>query len=282
MKPVLSLFLTVMAATFASNARADNMPNRIVSVGGAVTEIIYALGAQDLIVAVDSTSKFPAEAGEKPDVGYMRALSPEGVLSMKPGMIIAIEGSGPKDALKVLEAASVPLSIVPNVYTQQGVIEKIITVAKLVGREKEGDVLIARVNEDFVTLKKQLAKAGAARRVMFALSIQSGRIMVAGRETSAAAIIELAGAKNVFKDFKGYKPVSAEAIIAAAPDVIVMMERGGGGHARRDEILSLPAIKATPAGANKKLVAMNGLYLLGFGPRTAQAARSLADALAGK
>jgi len=138
------LSLTLLAALIISVAPMDAPLNaepdtsRIVSIGGAVTEIIHALGAQDRIVAVDTTSQFPVAAKQKPNVGYMRALSPEGVLSMKPSLIVAIEGSGPADALKVLEAASVPLVMIPNEYTIKGVVEKIRAVAKIVNRTEIG------------------------------------------------------------------------------------------------------------------------------------------------
>lgn len=277
---LLSLIALIMTATMPLTAKAGQDTSRIVSIGGAVTEIIHALGALDHIVAVDTTSQFPEAARQKPKVGYMRALSPEGVLSMKPSLIVAIEGSGPADALKVLKAASVPLIMVPNDYTIKGVIEKIRTIAKIVDRTQQGEQLIAKVKADFDALQKQLARPGTPKRVMFALSIQNGRILAAGNNTSAAAMIKMAGAKNVFSGFRGYKPVSDEAIIAAAPDAIVVMTRGGGGHINRKQVLALPAIKRTPIGANKRVIAMNGLYLLSFGPRTASAARELANKLA--
>src|SRR4051812_9643521 len=100
--------------------------SRIVSVGGAVTEILYALGVSDRIVAVDSTSLFPADAlKQKPNVGYMRALSAEGVLGLNPSLVLAIEGLGPKETVAVLEAATVPLVRVPDRFTAEGIVEKI-------------------------------------------------------------------------------------------------------------------------------------------------------------
>ena len=119
--------------------------SRIVSVGGAVTEILYALGLSDRIVAVDTTSLFPAEAlKQKPNVGYMRALSAEGVLGLNPSLVLAIEGAGPKETIAVLEAATVPLVRVPDRYTGDGIVEKIKLVADVAGEHDRGECLAGK------------------------------------------------------------------------------------------------------------------------------------------
>jgi iron complex transport system substrate-binding protein len=110
------------------------------------------------------------------------------------------------------------------------------------------------------------------------LSLANGRPMLAGRGTAAAGIIAMAGASNAFDDFDGYKMVDDESIVAAKPDAVLVMQRGE--HAlSADTVFSQPALAMTPAAEHKTLVAMEGLYLLGFGPRTVRAARDLATAL---
>ena len=98
----------------ATSARADAPATRIVSVGGAITEIIYALGEQDRLVARDVTSNFPAQARELPDVGYIRRLSPEGILSVNPDLIIAQEGAGPPETIELLNEAQIPMVEIPE------------------------------------------------------------------------------------------------------------------------------------------------------------------------
>ena len=146
--------------------------SRIVSVGGAITEILYALGLADRIVAVDTTSLFPAEAlRQKPNVGYMRALSAEGVLGLNPSLVLAIEGAGPKETVAVLEAATVPLVRVPDRYTGEGIIEKIRMVAEVAGAPDRGECLAAKVADDFAALAKLREKITQPKKVLFVLSL---------------------------------------------------------------------------------------------------------------
>ena len=253
--------------------------SRIVSVGGAITEILYELGLKDRIVAVDTTSLFPADAlKQKPSVGYMRALSAEGVLGLNPSLVLAIEGAGPKETIAVLEAATVPLVRVPDRYTGDGIIEKIRMVADIAGAHVRGETLACEVGGDLTALGKLRAKVTQPRKVMFVLSLQGGKAMVAGRNTAADGIIRLAGAVNAIDAYEGYKQIADEAIIAAAPDTVLVMQRQQDPIDART-LFAHAAFVPTPAAAQRSFVSMDGLYLLGFGPRTAAAARDLAEKL---
>jgi iron complex transport system substrate-binding protein len=253
--------------------------NRIVSVGGAVTEILYALGLSDRIIAVDTTSLFPAEAlKQKPNVGYMRALSAEGVLGLNPSLVLAIESSGPKETIAVLEAASVPLVRVPDRYTADGILEKIRMVADVTGEKTRGETLACEVGGDLAEMAKLRAKSTRPRKVMFVISFLNGKPMVAGRNTAADGIITLAGGVNAIDAYEGYKQISDEAVIAASPDTVLVMQRPQD-NLDAAAVFANAAFSATPAAAQKSFVSMDGLYLLGFGPRTAKAARDLAAQL---
>ncbi|WP_137391729.1 heme/hemin ABC transporter substrate-binding protein [Rhodoligotrophos defluvii] len=253
--------------------------SRTVAAGGSVTEILYALGLQDRIVAVDTTSLYPAAAlAEHPNVGYLRALSSEGLLSVKPTLILAEADAGPKDVVGQLQNASVPFVTVPDEASPEGIAEKIRFVGKVMGKPSEGEHLAATLLADFRSLEEQLAKVNDRPKVLFILSTAGDRMMAAGAGTSADEMIKLAKAENALTDFAGYKQVNGEAIIAAAPDVILMMTRSGA-HAPGEALFANPAIAQTPAGRNKRLITMDGLYLLGFGPRTAHAAATLAAKL---
>ena len=268
-------------ALAATGARATEAPapDRVVSIGGAVTEILYRLGLGDRIVALDTTSQFPPEAARtKPSVGYLRQLSAEGVLSARPGRVIAVEGAGPPDVLRLVREAGVPVETVPDEPSEAGVRRKIEAVARIAGREPEGAVLSREADAAFRALAADRARAGAPVRALFVLSLQNGRAMVGGRGTTADGMFALAGAENVAAAIEGYKPMTDEAILAAAPDVVVMMAQGPGGRASA-EVFAGSALGATPAGRAGRLVTMDGLYLLGFGPRTPQAARDLMLAL---
>lgn len=256
---------------------------RVLSVGGAVTEIVYALGAGEMLVARDTTSSFPTEAEDLPDVGYMRALSPEGVLSVAPDLIVAVEGAGPPETLDVLSSADIELVTVPEGYDAEAIAQKIAIVGAALDRVQEADALATAVRADLAAAAAQAADRadGQKKRVMFILSTQGGRVLASGTDTAADAIIALAGGENVLPEFQGYKPLTDEAILAAAPDVILMMDRGGDHDQADEDLFAMPAIAATPAAQNDALVRMGGLYLLGFGPRTASAVADLSERLYG-
>lgn len=268
----------------ARASQVEAMPSdagRIVSVGGSLTEIVYALGAQDRLVARDSTSTFPVEANALPDVGYMRALSPEGVLSVRPDGILLLEGSGPPEAVEVLRKASVPLVFVPETYDREGILTKIRAVGEALGLSDRAARFEADVAADLDAAKAAADAIAERKRVLFVLSLQGGKILASGTNTAADGIIALAGATNAVDGFQGYRQLTDEAVIEANPDVVLVMAREGDLAISRDELLAHPAIAATSAGASGDVIAMDGLYLLGFGPRTAQAARDLAADLYG-
>lgn len=248
--------------------------SRIVAIGGAVTEIVYALGFGDRVVAIDLTSGYPPAAKEKPSIGYMRALAPEGVLSLAPTLVLAIEGSGPPDAIEVLTGASVPFVLVPDAHDEAGVLRKVRFVAEALGVPERGEEMARRIAEDFAALAKIRETIKKPRKAIFVLAIGGGTPTAGGAGSSADGIFALAGVPNALHDMKGYKPVTAEASLAAAPDVVVtMIERNHGLDA--DAMFALPAFKGTPAAANKSLLSISSYYL-SFGPRTAHAARDLA------
>ncbi|RUU56035.1 ABC transporter substrate-binding protein, partial [Mesorhizobium sp. M2C.T.Ca.TU.002.02.1.1] len=128
--------------------------------------------------------------------------------------------------------------------------------------------------------EKQTAAIKDRKRVLFVLSTQGGKILAAGGDTAADGIIRLAGAVNAVEGFSGYKGMTDEAIVSAKPDVILTM-KGGGPPISEDELFANPAVASTPAGTNRKMVSMWGGYLLGFGPRTAEAIHDLAVELYG-
>jgi iron complex transport system substrate-binding protein len=254
---------------------------RIVSVGGTITEILYDLGAQDRIVARDSTSFFPADANSKPDVGYMRALSAEGILGQKPDLILMEEGSGPPPVLEILKASEVPMVVVPTPPEAGKIGQKIRDVGAAVGLADKAEDLAAKTEEGLKAVAAEVARitekngGEKKKKVLFVLSVSNGRLMAGGADTEAGAIIEMAGGINAAPSINGYKPLSDEAVIAAAPDVILSMSRGD--HSITPErMFALPSMQTTPAAADKALVSMDGLLLLGFGPRTPEAVRALA------
>ncbi|MER8896956.1 hemin ABC transporter substrate-binding protein [Mesorhizobium sp. M0676] len=288
---MISLFRTLAAAMGLSLFIAAPVPasenvavladtSRIVAIGGSITEIVYALGEEGHLVARDLTSRYPAAAVALPDVGYMRQLSPEGVLSVNPSGILALHGSGPKEAVDVLKKSSVPFIDVPEHYSHDGILEKIRIVGKALGVDAKAETLVAETDAKLKAAEKQTASIKQRKRILFVLSIQGGKILAAGTDTAGDGIIKLAGAVNAVEGFSGYKQMSDEAIVTARPDVILAMKNAGPPIAEA-ELFAIPSITSTPAGEGRKLILMDGSYLLGFGPRTADAIHHLAVSLYG-
>lgn len=283
---ILMSIAAAMPGSVQAEESKQHDTSRIVSVGGDVTEILFELGLGESVVAVDTTSVFPQPAiSEKKSVGYMRALSSEGVLAVGPTLILATDKAGPPEVVAALGASSTPFITVEAPDTPEGVAEKAERVAKIVGKEEAGRALAARIRGDFeaaLAARKQIAKPVKA---LFLLSVAGGRALAGGRNTAADAMLALAGAENIATAFEGYKPLSGEAALALAPDVIVVMKAAPGhrtteaGGPIATEIAAIGGLADTPAVKNGRIIEFDGSLMLQFGPRAPQAARELMQIL---
>ena len=278
MKRRTVLGLGAAAAVAALPVHAQQPP-RVVSVGSSITEIIYDLGAEKLLVGVDTTSLYPEAARKLPQVGYMRALSAEGVLSLKPTLIIATTAAGPAGALDQLKATGIEIMILPDKYDYDSVVTKIAAIGKVTGKVAEADAMIARGREAMKSLADRLAKAKSHPRVLFLLSMSGGAPQAAGRDTAAAGIIKLAGGINAVDGYSGYRPLTPESVIASNADYVLVTRQTVQAMGGKQAILDQPSLNRTPAGKAGKIIEFDTLLLLGFGPRTPEAATELAMAL---
>lgn len=271
----IALSVSAQQSAEVTNPHAD-----VLSIGGSVTEIVAALGQQHRLKARDTTSGFPPDVTNLPDVGYMRSLSPEGVLSVGPSLILSEEGAGPPEALEVIRAADVEFVEVPDALTPEGILRKIEIIGDALGVPDRAEGLAAEVETALSTALRDADRPEAdKKRVLFVLSTQGGKINASGTGTAADALIRMAGGVNAITDYDGYKQITDEAVGLAAPDVILMMDRGGDHGVADDELFDMPAIRLTPAAQTRSVVRMDGLLMLGFGPRTAEAVRMLNKAL---
>ena len=263
------------SAAPAQAAPAAALP-RLVTVSGAITEVVYALGAQAQLAGSDTTSLYPPAAQQTPKVGYMRQLSAEGVLSLKPDAVIATTEAGPAVVLEQLRSAGVRVTLVPSLYTWQDVGAKVAAVGRAARREAQARELQQRLDAEWTQLQAQVAAARRPQRprVLFVLA-HGPSPQVAGRGTAAQALIEFAGGENALSAFEGYRPMTAEALASSAPDFIVSTAQGIealGGPAR---FWQRPELALTPAYKKRALFAPDALLLLGFGPRLPEAVRGL-------
>ena len=257
------------------NPPETNKPQRVIALGGDITEIIYAIQAQQQLVAVDTTSYWPEAASLLPKVGYFRALSAEGILSLSPDLLLMSAEAGPPAVIEQLKTVNIPIIQVPSGKSVAAVLSKIKTIASAVKETKRGDALIQQLKETFNKLESLKPQIKTKPRVVFLFSVAKGNLLAAGTGTAADAMIKLASGENVFNQYSGYKPVNSEVLIAAAPDILLLTDRVLNSFGGIEKLMAFPGIPLTPAGKNKRIVIMDTLYLLGFGPRTAEAALDL-------
>jgi iron complex transport system substrate-binding protein len=264
------------ALALSHNIHAESFPKRlprIVCVGGALTEIMFALGAQSCLVGVDSTSIFPLDAQQLPQVGYARTLSAEGILALAPTHLLVTEEAGPLSVMRQVSSVGVSVQLMDSGYRFEGLIDRIARVGRLVGREVEAQALIVRLQHEWTHLHPSLAVNPSSMpvvtppRVLFLFSHRANRLMAAGVDTGAHAMIEYAGAINATPGFSGYKPLTPESLVAAQPDVVLLTDHGLQVVGDRSAISKLPGMSQTPAGRDQRFAVMDAGLLLGFGPR---------------
>jgi iron complex transport system substrate-binding protein len=254
--------------------------SRVATLGGVFTETTYALGAQDHIAAIDASSFYPPEAlADKPNFGYYRFLSAEPVLAQEPSLIIGNEETGPPEVVQQLHDAGVPILLLPDNNDVQAARDLITTLGAIFERQEAAADLIVQLDADVAAAEELVAGATSSPRVLFILQPPEAPMLVAGAVTAAGSMIELAGGENIYPGFPSYIPMTPEGIVETAPDIILTtdasVERLGGW----DAFLEHPGIAQTPAVESGRVVAMDDLYLMGFGPRTGQAIADLARLL---
>lgn len=273
--------LAKQEANAAGQGRAADT-SRIATIGGDVTEIVYALGLGNKVVAVDSTSVYPADALQtKTNLGYMRALSTEGVLSVSPTLIVASAKAGPPEVVAALKANAPAYVAIDAPDTPEGVSVRVKAIAAVLGVDDKADEIISLAAKRFSALEQRRASIQHPVKVLFLLSVQNGRATAAGAKTAADEVIKLAGGINAASAMDGYKPLSAEAAAVMAPDVILVMNRSQQAAPSSSSVETLVAaiegLRESPALANKRVHEVDGAALMQFGPRTADAAHGLMD-----
>ncbi|WP_019010234.1 heme/hemin ABC transporter substrate-binding protein [Deinococcus aquatilis] len=281
-KSIVSLALLLSAAQAQTTVTgADGQPfvvqdtSRVITLGGPVTEIVFALGAGAKVIAADTSSYYPAAVTRLPKIGYQRALTAEGIISLKPTLVIATTEAGPPTTLAQLRAAGINILILPVEYTPQGTKTKISTIARIFGKESKAAELNAGIDRDLVKASLLTARFKSQPKVMFIYARGAQSVQISGSETAADAMIRLAGGVNPLGSVQGYKPLTAEAAVAAAPDVVLMLSGGMESVGGKAGLLKLPGLGQTPAAKNGRIVALDDLYLLGFGPRLGRAVQDL-------
>ena len=249
----------------------------VISIGGDITEIIYALGKIDQVIGRDTTSFHPESVTRLPDVGYVRQLGAEGLLSLSPDLIIASPETGPPEVVEQIRQTGIPFVLTEGGFNLAGLLKRIETIGKTLDAETEAERLSQSIIAKMQKIDKKLAAVSRKPKVLFLMSASDGSPMAAGKDTAADAIINLAKGENIFENQSGYKAYSYEALADARPDIIMMMEHSLASLGGIETIQAHPALGMTPAARSGNILSIDGLFLLGFGPRLPEAIAYVAD-----
>ncbi|NOW93696.1 hemin ABC transporter substrate-binding protein [Mucilaginibacter sp. SG564] len=269
MKRYFYLLLFIARLTLHSKAQAQ--PKRIVTLNGALTETLDALGLGKSIVAVDVTSTCPAYVNTLPKVSKNRSVSAEGLISFSPDVVLAPDGSVSKEIESQINAAGIKLVRIKQIFTLDGTYQFIKDVAAAVNATAKGDILIKQTKDKVAKALALVKQQPKNAKVLFIYARGPGVMMVAGKNTHIDAIIGLAGGKNAVSSFNDFKPYTTEALVEANPDVILMFDFGFSSLGGMDSILKIPGMAQTNAGKNKRIVQMDADLLINFSTRLDQA-----------
>jgi len=275
----MNIYLLILSVALSLASISVQAAERLLTIGGAVTEIVYALGKGDEIIANDITSYYPEAANKVPKIGYMRTLSAEGLLSMRPTLIIADAGAGPLNVLEQIRSAGVKVVQLQEGFTPEHVASNI----RLIGKQLQAantEKVAKQYEAAWWEVSGKVAALKNNPRVLFVLDHTGKNPQAAGDETAANAIIKLIHAENVMaRQFKGYKPLTAESMVAAAPEVIITTHEGVQASGGLEVFLDKPGLRMTPAGKAKRVISMDSLLLLGFTPRLPNLVADLSKAV---
>ncbi|PTS99242.1 hemin ABC transporter substrate-binding protein [Pedobacter sp. HMWF019] len=251
---------------------------RIVSLNGALSEIIAGIGLEKNIVGTDVTSAYPESLKSKPKVGHNRNINAEGVLALKPNLVVALQKDLPAAVQEQFKSAGVRLLLLDQKYSVAGAKNLIQSVSDSLGRKAQGDSLLRILGTQLEQAKIAVQNVKKLK-VLFIYARGVGTMMVSGTGTQVGKMIELAGGQNAITGFADYKPLTAEALVEANPDVILLFDDGLESLGGTKGLAGVQGIKQTNAGKNNKVITMKGDLLTSFGPRLGIAVKELAEKL---
>jgi iron complex transport system substrate-binding protein len=269
MRIVVISFVLLSAIVKISHAQ-----QRVITAGSAITEIVCELGDCDKIIATDRTSLYPAKVQQLPSIGYRNSINAEGILSLKPTLIIAEKEYVEDAVLQQLSASGVKLVIVEKRVSFDDIRKSIEKIALALGRQAEGKALVAKNESALAEAKSMLQKSTSSPSVLCVYNRGTSTISVAGKDTFAE-ILSYVGTKNAIASIEGYKPLNTEALIASNPDYLLMISTGIESLGGIEGVLKIPGVAQTTAGKKKQIIGIESLRLTNFGPRFGETVKEL-------
>ncbi len=266
-----------------SKEKEQSSHPKVVSLSGAITETLFSIGAGNQLVGVDVTSTAPSDSLKNraiPVLGHVNQLNVEAILGLNGDMVLAADSLKP-ELLAQLEAGGMEINIQSKPKSLEETAALILRMGALTGRQNEAEQLHQHFEAEREALKKQVEDLTVARpKVVFVYGRGAGSLMVAGGNTQANGMIEEVAGENPFAgQFEGFKPLTAESMVEASPDVLLFFSDAFEMLGGVSGIKEIPGVAATPAGNSERFIHMDGHYMMGFGPRAAQAAQELFEAI---
>lgn len=275
----IAIALSLLLLPFNLMAKDNNNSERWVIAGGSITELVYAIGAGDKIVGVDETTSYPEQTQALPHIGYWKQLSTEGILSLRPSTFVTWDDAEPKMVLRQLAQHNVDVIALPRTpATFDLMLKNIRTLAASLDKKTEAEALIDTLQSRLAVIAEKNNHIKQKVKVLFFLSPGGGIPQVAGKNSVADAILALAGGDNI-ATHENYRIYSAEAIIAANPEVIVIttqsQQNHTGGIRASEGLASVPGVSMTQAWKNQRIIEIDQSLILGMGPRIVDAVELL-------
>ncbi|UBM26029.1 ABC transporter substrate-binding protein [Pseudomonas sp. p1(2021b)] len=282
MRRPAALIALCVGVFLSTQALSDELPKRWVSAGGALSEWISALGGEPRLVGVDTTSQHPASLKALPSIGYQRALSAEGILSLRPDVLVGTEEMGPPPVLAQVRKAGVRVELLSGKAELDVVDSNLEQLGKLLGAEQKAAELSAEYHQQLEAVQakvKQAQASGKVPGVLLLVGHAGAKPLMAGRGTSGDWLLRQAGARNL-ADHQGYRNFSVETLAALDPDVVVFSDRALEGEQAMQALLKEnPALAASRAARDKRLVSLDPTLLVGgLGPRLPTTLNGLVEA----
>lgn len=257
-----------------TNSIFSEEKTRIVSLNGSVTEILFELGAGSFVVGCDTSSLYPEQATKLPKIGYQRAISPEGILSLNPTLVVGTSDAGPPTAIEQLKRSGAEVHIFQDFLGLESVWKKIEFIGNSIGKMQEAEKLLQRLKNENKSLLQKI-DYNKKPKVLFIYARGANTIQVSGKNTQASEIIYLAGGINAINEFDGFKPLTPETLTISKIDYILMPEISLSSMGGAKELKKIPALSVI-SNLESKLITMDDLLLLGFSTRINKAIHELA------
>ncbi|SFT74888.1 iron complex transport system substrate-binding protein [Algoriphagus locisalis] len=280
-KRFLPLILSVIAACSSpsTDKGEESTTRKIITAGGTITEVVDALGYSEEIVATDITSTYPSRMQDLPSIGYRNQIKAEGILALGPDLVLIEEGYLNPDVVTQLKAAQVNIQIFTKPTSVEGTKKLVTDVAAFFEEEEKGKEVNAAIDTDIAELNGYLESVDSTPQAIFIMARGPETVFIAGDKTFASEMFKLAKIEGMATGFDEFAPMTPESLVSMNPEYLVFFESGIQSVGGKDGLEAIQGIDQTTAYKEDHIVALDGQYLSGFGPRVGKAALDLAKAV---